>query len=68
MMSDTPGGKLLARIQRQIAAHERAWFMPHVEEPEESESSERTQLPAPKAVKSGPPIDEKTGKPLYFVG
>ena len=95
MMSDTPGAKLLARTQRQIAAHERAWFRAHrelvrlanclaaaqqegyqlpvgatpdLEEPEEFESPERTQLPAPQPAKSWPPMDEETGKPLYFVG
>src|SRR4051794_30410073 len=31
MLSDSPAGKLLARIQRQIAAHERAWFRAHRE-------------------------------------
>ncbi|MEO8370087.1 MAG: hypothetical protein ABI806_12880 [Candidatus Solibacter sp.] len=30
-MSDTPGAKLLARVQRQLAAHERAWFRAHRE-------------------------------------
>ncbi|MEO8373128.1 MAG: hypothetical protein ABI806_28340 [Candidatus Solibacter sp.] len=103
MLSDSPAAKLLARIQRQIAAHERAWFRahrelvrlaaslaadhqdgidrylgfvapqhrpaaPNLEEPEEFESPERTQSPAPQTAKSWPPVDEKTGKPLYFVG
>ena len=91
MLSDSPSGKLLARIQRQIAAHERAWFRAHrelvrlanaacdsqpdsvepaslPEAPAESESPERTQSPAPKTAKTWPPVDEKTGKPLYFVG
>jgi len=31
MMSETPGARLLARTQRQIAAHERAWFRAHRE-------------------------------------
>ena len=31
MLSDSPAAKLLARIQRQIAAHERAWFRAHRE-------------------------------------
>jgi hypothetical protein len=31
MLSDSPGAKLYARIQRQIAAHERAWFRAHRE-------------------------------------
>ena len=94
MLSDSPAGKLLARTQRQIAAHERAWFRAHRElvrladslaaaqrkgyqvpdnaeipdEPAEIEAPERTQFPAPTAVKQWPPVDEKTGKPLYFVG
>ena len=88
MLSDSPAGKLLARTQRQIAAHERAWFRahralvrlaniggdPHPDafgpdaEPEPAELPERTQSPAPKSAKDWPPTDEKTGKPLYFVG
>ena len=88
MLSDSPAAKLLARIQRHIAAHERAWFRAHrelvrlagesgetgmklpsaPEEPQLSDPTERTQLPAPKTAKSWPPVDEKTGKPLYFVG
>jgi hypothetical protein len=105
MLSDSPAAKLLARIQRQIAAHERAWFRahrelvrltnneaathqegmdrytdyaapqhrpagsaPYIEESEESELPERTQSSAPQAAKSWPPVDEKTGKPQYFVG
>jgi hypothetical protein len=31
MLDPSPAGKLLARIQRQIAAHERAWFRAHRE-------------------------------------
>ena len=31
VLSDSPAGKLLARTQRQIAAHERAWFRAHRE-------------------------------------
>jgi len=95
MMSDSPGARLLARTQRQIATHERAWFRAHrelvrlanclaaaeqegyqlpggatpkVEEPQECETPERTQYPVPNAVKPWPPVDEKTGKALYFVG
>jgi len=105
MLSDSPAAKLLARVQRQLAAHERAWFRahrelvrlanslaaaqqdgmdryidyaapqhrpagsaPYIEEPEESAPPERTQSPAPQTAKSWPPVDEKTGKPLYFVG
>ncbi len=105
MLSDSPAAKILARTQRQIAAHERAWFRahrefvrlaslataaqedgveryldyvapelrptnatPNLEESEEIESPERTQSPAPKPAKEWPPVDEKTGKPLFFVG
>ncbi|MEO8371585.1 MAG: hypothetical protein ABI806_20525 [Candidatus Solibacter sp.] len=31
MLSDSPAAKLLARVQRQLAAHERAWFRAHRE-------------------------------------
>ncbi|MEO8371045.1 MAG: hypothetical protein ABI806_17815, partial [Candidatus Solibacter sp.] len=31
MLSDSPAAKLLARIQRQLTAHERAWFRAHRE-------------------------------------
>jgi len=31
MLSDSPAAKLLARTQRQIAAHDRAWFRAHRE-------------------------------------
>ena len=31
MLSDSPAAKLLARTQRQLAAHERAWFRAHKE-------------------------------------
>jgi hypothetical protein len=94
MLSDSPAAKLLARIQRQLAAHERAWFRahrelvrlannvaaaqqdgmhpadatPYVEKPAAAQLPERTQSPASAAVKDWPPIDEKTGKPRYFVG
>ncbi len=105
MLSESPAAQLLARIQRQIAAHERAWFRAHRElvrlanclaaaqqdgfdryidhiapehrpvgatpgchAPGESDLLERTQSAASPAAKSWPPVDEKTGKPLYFVG
>ena len=88
MLSDSPAAKLLARTQREIAAHERAWFRAHRElvrmasatpdpaqdfapilaEPEVSEMPERTQSSAPPAAKNWPPVDETTGRPLYFVG
>jgi hypothetical protein len=80
LLSASPAAKLLARTQRQLAAHQRAWYRAFTElrrqrereedevfepasvpaEPEESESAERTQSPAPKAAKEWPPIDEKT--------
>jgi len=92
ILSASPAAKLLARTQRQQAAHQRAWyraftelrrqrereagedprdnFKPEVSprEPEESKTPERTQSSAPKSARSWPPVDEKTGKPLYFVG
>ena len=88
----SPAAKLLARTQRQLAAHQRAWYRAFTElrrqrereadedprdsfrpeistaEPEESKTPERTQSPAPASAKSWPPVGEKTGKPLYFVG
>jgi len=57
MLSDSPAAKLLARTQRQIAAHERAWFRAHrelvrmaAEIPEavfseEPEAPQETELP-----------------------
>jgi hypothetical protein len=105
MLSDSPAAKLLARTQRQIAAHQRAWFRahhelvrhamnvaaaqrdtfqryfdhitsdsrpttatPHVAKPQKSVPPERTQSAAAATAKSWPPVDEKTGQPLYFVG
>ncbi|MEO8372515.1 MAG: hypothetical protein ABI806_25235, partial [Candidatus Solibacter sp.] len=90
ILSASPAAKLLARTQRQLAAHQRAWYRAFTElrrqrereeegfgpanapeEPaqtQESELPERTQLPTPVAAKEWPPIDEKTGKPRYFVG
>jgi len=90
ILSASPAAKLLARTQRQQAAHQRAWYRAFTElrrqrdreadeescpepaavpvEPTPSELPERTQSPAPKAAKEWPPIDEKTGKPRYFVG
>ena len=93
MLSDCPAAKLLARVQRQIAAHERAWLRAHAElvrlatiqaeaaeaetfqramayaqQPQTRELPERTQSVAPQPAKAWPPVDEKTGKPLYFVG
>jgi len=95
ILSASPAAKLLARTQRQLAAHQRAWYRAFIElrrqrereedgdnfeptfvpepppepaEPEETKTPERTQSSATKDVKSWPPVDEKTGKPLFFVG
>jgi hypothetical protein len=95
ILSASPAAKLLARTQRQLAGHQRAWYRAYTElrrqrereedegprdtfepacvpvepaEPEESNVPERTQKTAPSAGKAWPPVDEKTGKPLYFVG
>ena len=101
-LSDSPAAKLLARTQRQLAAHERAWFRAHREIirlraietrnreegfqryinhlapehrpaelasfPQKPDAPEPPAAPAPQTAKSWPPVDEKTGKPLYFVG
>jgi hypothetical protein len=91
ILTATPA-KLLARTQRQLAAHQRVWYCAFTElrrqrereadedprdsfgpelspaEPEEAKTPERTQSPAPKSAQSWPPVDEKTGRPLYFVG
>jgi len=91
LLSDSPAAKLLARVQRQIAAFERTWYRANTElrrarqqveadslsapSPMELASfpqSANTDQPAPKSTpkltKDWPPIDEKTGRPLYFVG
>ena len=102
LLSDSPAAKLLARIQRQIAAFERTWYRANTElrrarrqaEASAEESFEKyldflTARPAPGELASlrqaanialpdaptaaasspaWPPTDEKTGKPLYFVG
>ena len=91
LLSASPAAKLLARTQRQQAAHQRAWYRAFTElrrqrereeeqdfepayapeepaEPEQSEIPERTQSPAAQAGQSWPPVDEKTGKPAFFVG
>ena len=97
LLSDSPAAKLLARVQRQIAAFERTWYRANTElrrarrqaeadtdqaldryidslgapsRPELAsfpESANTTQ-PAPKSTRDWPPTDEKTGRPLYFVG
>ena len=98
LLSDSPAAKLLARVQRQIAAFERTWYRADTElrraraqaEVAAEESFEKyldylTAPPAPgalaslrqsanttqsvpKPIRDWPPTDEKTGKPLYFVG
>jgi hypothetical protein len=100
-LSDSPAAKLLARVQRQIAAFERTWYRANTElrrarqqseaatdqamdryldslhSPSPSELASLHQTvhhynsipePAPKSSRDWPPTDEKTGKPLYFVG
>jgi hypothetical protein len=99
LLSDSPAAKLLARVQRQIAAHERCWYRANAElrrarrqaEKDSDQSFENyldrlcapvelasfpqstvTAPPdapkAPASPKAWPPLDEKTGRPLYFVG
>ena len=101
LLSDSPAAKLLARVQRQIAAFERTWYRANTElrrarrqaeadtdhaldryidslgaptRPELASfpQSANTPPPAPKSApnptKDWPPTDEKTGRPLYFVG
>jgi hypothetical protein len=101
LLSDSPAAKLLARVQRQIAAFERTWYRANTElrrarrqaeadtdnaldryidslsspSPMELASfpqSANTTPPAPKSAPNPtsdwPPTDEKTGRPLYFVG
>ena len=104
LLAESPAAKLLARVQRQIAAFERAWYraeaalrrarqhsetdfgkyldslcaMPAPTElasfPQiaQTPQSNATEPPAPPtarpAPKDWPPMDEKTGRPLYFVG
>ena len=102
ILAATPAAKLLARTQRQLAAHQRAWYrafseflrqrmrddkeqqallelasfrpvaeppsLPADPAPEPDPSPAPEAVKAGKAVKSWPPVDEKTGKPLYFVG
>jgi hypothetical protein len=101
LLSDSPAAKLLARIQRQIAAFERTWHRANTELRRARAQAESTtegsfdryldflcppsplelaslhqaahhELPdspvAPTAAPDWPPIDEKTGRPRYFVG
>ena len=98
LLADSPAAKVLARVQRQIAAFERAWYRANAElrrgrrqtesdfgnhldtlnakpAPAELASfpptshSPNTEPPTARtAPKDWPPVDEKTGRPLYFVG
>jgi hypothetical protein len=83
LLAESPASKLLLRVQRQIAAFERTWHRANTElrraraqaetAPEESmdpaELASFPQSPAAPVTKSNwPPIDEKTGRPAFFVG
>ena len=101
LLSDSPAAKLLARVQRQIAAFERTWYRANTElrrARQQAEAAtdqsfdnylnrlcppspvELASLPqsanidvpnsaaAPATPRDWPPTDEKTGRPLYFVG
>jgi len=62
-------GKSVSRFIDYVAPeHRPAGATPYVEEPGEIEPPERTQTAETQAVKCWPPVDEKTGKPLYFAG
>jgi hypothetical protein len=103
LLAESPAAKLLARVQRQIAAFERSWHRANNElrrareqqaEPAAEGSFDKyldflcappapgelaslrqsagIAVPAPPAAPTSspdwPPNDEKTGRPLYFVG
>jgi hypothetical protein len=101
LLSDSPAAKLLARVQRQIAAFERTWYRANTELrrarrqaeadtdhaleryidslgapsraelasfPQSAATSLPDSEPAPNSTRNWPPTDEKTGRPLYFVG
>jgi hypothetical protein len=105
LLTDSPAAKLLARVQRQIAAFERTWYranaeirrarkqaedaagqsfenyldrlcaMPALPPPSELASFPHPANVDPPNAPAGltspgnwPPTDEKTGRPLYFVG
>ena len=105
LLSDSPAAKLLARVQRQIAAFERCWYRAntelrrgrtHIEDPAAQSlvnhlehffntptspaAPELASFPHPDDIPlpdppagltsppNWPPPDEKTGRPLYFVG
>ncbi len=81
LLSDTPAAKLLARVQRQIAAFERTWHRANTEllrlraagQQAESPAAELASFPhntsnPPRTPAAWPPIDANTGRPAYFVG
>ena len=83
LLAESPAAKLLLRIQRQIAAFERTWHRANTEfrraraegetTPETTpEPAELASFPQPAAARTPtpnwPPIDEKTGRPAFFVG
>jgi len=101
LLSDSPAAKLLARVQRQIAAFERTWYRANTELrrarrqaetdtdnaldryidslgaptrpelasfPQSANTTQPAPKSAPKSSRDWPPTDEKTGRPLYFVG
>ena len=83
LLAESPAAKLLLRIQRQIAAFERTWHRANHEfrraraegetAPEASlEPAELASFPQSAAARTPtpnwPPIDEKTGRPAFFVG
>jgi hypothetical protein len=101
LLSDSPAAKLLARVQRQIAAFERTWYRANTELrrarrqaedgtdqaldryidslsspslvelasfPQSTNTTQSAPKSAPNPTKDWPPTDEKTGRPLFFVG
>jgi hypothetical protein len=89
LLAESPAAKLLIRVQRQIAAHERTWYRANAEIRRARRQSEQAfdqsfdnyldrlcpprelaSFPpaAPTSPNAWPPVDEKTGQPLYFVG
>jgi hypothetical protein len=95
LLAGTPAAKLLARTQRQLAAHQRAWYRAFTELRRQREREEDSEgqifqahaqmlvrnepnlalqadpeppAPQPQSAKSWSPCDEKTGRPLFFVG
>ena len=81
LLSDSPAAKLLARVQRQIAAFERTWFRANTELLRLRAAGQQAEPPAaelasfphntsnpPRTPAAWPPIDANTGRPAYFVG